>query len=108
MIKRRAGPVFLIIIGLAVLYGVLSSFQPTESVPTPDSSKPAPDIGVKTGSGQVKLSDLRGKVVLLDFWATWCGPCRMSIPGIERLYEQKKARGFEVLGISKDDQARPA
>lgn len=44
--------------------------------------------------------DLRGKVVLVDFWATWCGPCRMSMPGIQKLYEKHHANGLEVMGIA--------
>jgi cytochrome c biogenesis protein CcmG, thiol:disulfide interchange protein DsbE len=61
---------------------------------------PAPDISIQTGGKLLRLSDLKGKVVLLDFWATWCGPCRMSIPAIQRMYEKKRNSGFEVMGIA--------
>lgn len=50
----------------------------------------------------VSLSGLKGRVVLLEFWATWCPPCRESAPGIEKLYTTYKDRGFMVLGISLD------
>jgi cytochrome c biogenesis protein CcmG/thiol:disulfide interchange protein DsbE len=53
---------------------------------------------------QVSLSSYRGKVVLLDFWATWCGPCRMEIPHFVELYKQYKDQGFEVIGVSLDQQ----
>ncbi len=51
----------------------------------------------------VTLSSMKGKVVLLEFWATWCPPCRASIPGIERLYEKYKDKGVVVLAVSMDD-----
>lgn len=52
---------------------------------------------------QVSLSDYSGRVVLLNFWATWCGPCIIEMPGLERLYQSLKASGLEVVAISIDD-----
>lgn len=67
--------------------------------------KPAPAFEAKTLEGEtIRLSDLLGKVVLLDFWATWCGPCRIEMPGIKALYEQHKDSGFTVVGISGDKE----
>ena len=61
--------------------------------------KVAPDFTLKDASGQpAKLSDYRGKVVLLDFWATWCGPCKIEIPWFMEFQQTLKGRGFEVLG----------
>lgn len=53
----------------------------------------------------VALSDYRGKVLLIDFWATWCPPCRAELPYLTRVYEKYRADGFEVLSISLDDEA---
>jgi len=68
-----------------------------------DQRQVATDISIKAanaGGKTVSLSSLKGKVVLLDFWATWCGPCRMSIPGIQKLYDKMHAQGFEVIGVA--------
>jgi peroxiredoxin len=52
--------------------------------------------------GDVRLSDYEGKVLLLDFWATWCAPCKIEIPGFIELYDKYRDQGFEVVGISVD------
>lgn len=56
------------------------------------------------GGGSVTLSQLKGKVVLVDFWATWCPPCRAAIPHLVKMYNTHKEQGLEVLGISLDQQ----
>lgn len=55
----------------------------------------------------VSLSQYRGKVVLLDFWATWCGPCRMEIPGFVQMQKKYGPEGFQAVGISMDDSVQP-
>jgi thiol-disulfide isomerase/thioredoxin len=63
----------------------------------------APDFSQSTPEGKpLSLSDFRGKVVLLDFWASWCGPCRRENPNVVKVYEKYKDKGFEILGISLD------
>jgi len=65
----------------------------------------APDFALKDADGKVaRLSDYRGKVVLLDFWATWCGPCKIEIPWFMEMQRKNKQRGFEVLGVAMDDE----
>tara|TARA_Y100001958_G_scaffold155598_1_gene146560 strand:- start:997 stop:1578 length:582 start_codon:yes stop_codon:yes gene_type:complete len=64
----------------------------------------APDFKLNDSNDSLYvLSDLRGKVVLINFWATWCGPCRMEIPDFIELYDKYNDKGFEILGISLSD-----
>jgi peroxiredoxin len=64
----------------------------------------APDIALPSVNGDtIRLSSLKGKVVLLDFWASWCGPCRSSNKELVKLYPKYKAKGFEIFSVSIDD-----
>jgi thiol-disulfide isomerase/thioredoxin len=66
----------------------------------------APDFTVKTPEGkEIKLSSLKGQVVLIDFWASWCGPCRQESPNVVRMYNQYKSNGFTVFSVSLDENA---
>lgn len=66
-----------------------------------DVGKRAPEFATTTLDGQaVSLSDFKGKIVLVNFWATWCGPCRTEMPEFEAIYAQYKDRGFEVLAVN--------
>src|SRR5215469_18018774 len=66
--------------------------------------KAAPDFMLKDADGKtVHLSDYKGKVVLLDFWATWCGPCKIEIPWFMEFEQQLKDKGFAVVGVSMDE-----
>jgi cytochrome c biogenesis protein CcmG, thiol:disulfide interchange protein DsbE len=70
--------------------------------------RPAPDFSLTDLSGHpLRLSDYRGKVVILDFWATWCEPCKEEIPHLIDLRNRYSAQGVEVIGISMDDDDKP-
>ncbi len=67
--------------------------------------KPAPEFALKDADGRlVRLSDLRGKVVLLDFWATWCAPCKIEIPWFIEMQKKYQQQGLEVVGVSLDEK----
>ena len=66
-------------------------------------NNPAPEISLPDRDGNlVKLSDLRGQYVLIDFWASWCGPCRRENPNVVKLYNKYKDKGFDIYSVSLD------
>jgi peroxiredoxin len=87
----------------------LQSWAPKSAAGAPVKNgkdrKHAPEFALQDASGKVvRLSDFRGKVVLRDFWATWCGPCGIEIPWFTEFQRKYKDRGFEVVGVSMDDE----
>ncbi|MBI5464638.1 MAG: TlpA family protein disulfide reductase [Ignavibacteriales bacterium] len=71
---------------------------------TAAAQRKAPLFSLKTADGKVvELAKLKGKVVVVNFWATWCGPCRAEIPAFLEVYQQYKEKGLEIVGISVDD-----
>ena len=76
---------------------------------SPLKGKPAPEFTLQDLSGKkVSLADFKGKAVLINFWATWCGPCKVETPWLVELRNQYAAKGFEVLGISTEgDDLKP-
>jgi peroxiredoxin len=80
--------------------------QPKPAPADVSIGKQAPDIDLKNPDGKtIKLSSLKGKVVLLDFWASWCGPCRMEMPNVVAAYHKYKDKGFTVYSVSLDKDA---
>ncbi len=76
-----------------------------QKLPGLDSGLTFPDFNEKDIAGNpLSVTALKGKVVLVDFWATWCGPCRAELPNVISLYDQYHSQGFDIIGVSLDDQ----
>lgn len=75
-----------------------------------DRAQPAPDFSAKLleGDETLRLADYRGKVVYLDFWASWCGPCRQSLPWLQELRREFRTAGFEVIAVNVDEEPADA
>ena len=72
------------------------------------AASPAPQVAIKDlGGRDVSLAQYEGKVVLVNFWATWCGPCRIEIPWLIEFQQKYGPRGFTILGVAMDDEGKP-
>ena len=73
------------------------------------TGRPAPDFALKSSTGDnLRLSEFRGDVVMINFWATWCGPCRQEMPLLDELYQRYNRVGFNLLGVNIDDDSNRA
>lgn len=104
------------IIGIMLVVGVIGYIggkvsnngnvtnQQVSGSSAPEENANAPDFSLKTiNNTTVRLSDYRGKVVFLNFWATWCPPCRMELPAMEKLYEKLKNQPFIIIAVNIDN-----
>jgi len=95
--------------GLGLLLGLACVGPERVGEPPAEGHRSGPDFRLRSLSGDlVRLSDLRGKVVLIAFWATWCEPCQMELAQLGPLWEELRPRGFELLGVSVDTADREA
>jgi peroxiredoxin len=112
-LTRQMPPgLFAILLAAAVLivFYLVGLATPTKQPPSrdfPAYGKPVPAFSAETPDGKtIRFSDYKGKVVLLNYWATWCGPCLMEMPDLIKLQEKFGPKGFVVLGVSADDPAQ--
>ena len=118
MMKRELITILMCIGGFLPLVGCDSGYSEDPPIsrldasliattPRPKVGAPAPDFRLLDMNGQpVALSDMRGKVVLLNFWATWCFPCRVEMPSMEAIYKDYRSKGLEILAVSVDEQGQ--
>lgn len=101
-----AGTVVCLVVAVAALgHAAAPELLPVAERHVVKLGEPAPNFQLRDMNGHpVALADLRGKVVLLNFWATWCGPCRVEMPAMEELYRAFSRKDFEILAVSTDAQ----
>lgn len=88
---------------------VLVSTTPLRGEAAPSPQNPAPDFTLKGLDGRnLRLAEQRGQVVMLNFWASWCGPCKLEMPHLNRLHDKYGSAGFTLLGVNVDEDLRTA
>lgn len=101
---NRSVSLFARLLGVLVLATCAWAAQ---AAPAP--SRGAPDFTLPSLNGpNLRLQEQRGRVVMVNFWATWCGPCRVEMPHLQRLYDKYRASGFVLLGVNIDEQPASA
>jgi thiol-disulfide isomerase/thioredoxin len=108
--QRRALLLFLTLVALGPAgcnqHSVGPALPKEAAIPAGEISSRLPDFAVKDLHGlEISSADLRGKVVLIDFWATWCQPCKKEMPGYQKLLDRYGSQGFAVIGLKFDTMA---
>jgi thiol-disulfide isomerase/thioredoxin len=111
-ISVKRSPLVLIVVAFVVAlmlyFGVHQAHRPGTSLTTRfKQSSPAPDFSLESLDGKTtRLSDFRGKAVLLNFWATWCGPCKIEMPWFVDFQKQYGSQGLQIVGVAMDDASK--
>ena len=94
----------MFLVYIALLFTATTAYAASEKI-----SGKAPNFTLKSRSGKnIKLSELRGEVVMLNFWASWCGPCRQEMPLLEKIHKKYKRLGFTLLGVNVEENSSDA
>lgn len=109
---KKRDPIILIVVAVVISLMLVFGIQKTRHTSVQQAGagklqgKEAPDFTLTSLDGKtLKLSDFRGKAVLLNFWATWCEPCKIEMPWFVDLQKKYEAQGFTVLGVAMDDSS---
>ncbi|MBI5497935.1 MAG: TlpA family protein disulfide reductase [Deltaproteobacteria bacterium] len=108
-LETSAGVVLLVVLGFSLALGALDAFRRRDELSPllPGDVAPAFTLPRYAAAEKLSLESQRGRVVLLDFWATWCPPCLRELPELGRLHDDLQARGFTVLAINREPEDRP-
>jgi peroxiredoxin len=94
---------------VVIILALAASAGAGRAVALPQVGATAPDFASKSSTGRnVRLSELRGQVVLINFWASWCSPCRQELPLLSKIYTQYRSAGFALLAVNVDDNRKDA
>jgi thiol-disulfide isomerase/thioredoxin len=108
----KRSPLTLVVVAFAVALMLYVGFHAARRngpsfAPRLALASPAPDFTLQSLDGKtMRLSDFRGKAVLLNFWATWCGPCKIEMPWFVELQKQYASQGFQIVGVAMDDASK--
>jgi thiol-disulfide isomerase/thioredoxin len=106
---KKTGLAIALILGAVLVYVLAASNRHEDEPDAPVALEKSTALVEKSLDGRtISLSQYAGKVVLVDFWATWCAPCREELPDLISLREKYAARGFEILGVSMDEDGEKA